>query len=202
MKKFIVRTSTILTASATILALSACKPANDQSSEDIELDISTGDTPDTPDVPAPPNGRDTNSGSASSSSSSASTAQADGKFSLKINGTEINVDLPKNILKDGAKSDDLYPGARITGVNVSSNNNNDNGTSSSSSLVNMTFTAPDAPDQVANYFVKKFKDEGGTASRQGTTVSGKTGDNQDYILKLTPNGRGSNASLSVTGTKG
>lgn len=200
MKKFTVRTSIILTASAAILALSACKPSDNQSGEDdVEMDIKI----DTPDTPTPPNTPDSSSNSASSSSNSSTvTTNGNSKFALKINGTEINVNLPKDVLNDGAKSDDLYPGAKITGINVSSNNDNDNGNRSSSSLVNMEFTAPDAPDKVANYFVKKFKDEGGTASRQGTTVSGKTEDGQDYILKLTPNGSGSNALLSVTGTKG
>lgn len=170
-----------------IIALSACTK-KDEVKEDVELEISLDDE----------KGSKT-SVNISTDGHVSKASQADGKFSLKADGIDINIDLPKALLDKSNSSDDLYPGSKILGVDINSTNNN--GSSSSKSVVNMKFFAPAEPKKVAQYFANKFKDEGGSASLNGTSVSGKTQDGQDYKITLNPDGKGSKGVLKIIGDK-
>ena len=183
-----ISTIAFVSASALALSLSSCTNAKNEDGNDIEkdveleIDLSGGD----------------DSSSGSSSSSSTSSSAGNGKLSLKSDGINIDIDIPKAALEKGRNSDDLYPGSKITGVNVTSNSAD----LKNSGVVNIKFTAPDSPEKVAEWFAKKFEDEGGSASRDGTNVSGQTGDEQDYDLSVNANGNGSNGVLVIKGDKG
>lgn len=191
------------------LSLLACASEDDtvdKIEEDVELEISLGDgeNSSTSISTSTVNGKSTTSVSTStgeSSSASSSSSTSDGKFSLKADGVDIKIDLPKSLIEKSQKSDDLYPGSKILGVDINSTSNNDNGSSESKAVVNVKFFAPDEPRKVAQYFANKFKDEGGSASLNGTNVSGKTKDGQDYKLTLDPDGNGSRGLLAITGNK-
>lgn len=169
----------IIALSASLLFITACSNTNQESEEEIEIKIDLDDG--------------TNESSASS--------VKDGKFSLKANGIDINIDIPQSIIEKSNRSDDLYPGSKILGVDINSSSNNNDGSSEAKAVVNLKFFAPDEPKKVAQYFADKFKDEGGSASLRGTSVSGKTKDGQDYKLTLNPDGNGSRGVLAITGDK-
>ncbi len=174
-----------------IISLSACTKENENTDtveEDVELEILLDD-----------DGGSKTSVNISTDGKASNTSIADGKFSLKADGVDINIDLPKALLEKSNRSDDLYPGSKILGVDI--NSSNDNSSSETKAVVNLKFFAPDEPKKVAQYFANKFKDEGGSASLNGTNVSGKTKDGQDYKLSLNPDGNGSKGVLAITGDK-
>ena len=166
----------IIALSASLLFITACSNTNQESEEEIEIKIDLDDG--------------TNESSASS--------VKDGKFSLKANGIDINIDIPQSIIEKSNRSDDLYPGSKIRAINVNAQGDDK---TSGKGQVEITFFAPDTPKKVAQYFANKFKDEGGSASLSGTNVSGKTKDGQDYKLSLKPDGNGSKGVLAITGDK-
>lgn len=208
MKYISYKIQTLTAVSAAILSLSACQKADQDSAEDenVELNISLGDGNSTS-VSTSTNADGTTSTSVNSSnsngtsSSSASSSSGDGKFSLKGNGFDINIDIPQSIIEKSGNSDDLYPGAVVTNVDISSNSSSNNGNSSSNGAVNLKFFAPDEPAKVAQYFADKFKKEGGSATLSGTNVAGKTKDGQDYKLTLDADGDGSKGLLAITGNR-
>lgn len=212
MNLFLSKSPTLLAACAVMLAFSACGEVGSSSADEtfkddnIEQNSSGGDssTSNSTSVSTTTNSDGTSSTSinssngnnSSSSSSSSSNTSDDGKFSLNVNGTDLSLVVPNAVINAAQNNNDLYPGAKITGVNVNANSNGNNG----SSVVDINFTAPDEPNTVAEYFVKKFKDEGGSATQSGSTVTGKTKEKQDYTLTISPNGNGSRGRLSVNGS--
>ncbi len=210
MKSISNKAHTGISISLMSLSLMGCASeddAADKTGEDVELEISLGDgeNSSTSVSTSTVNGKSTTSVSTSngnSSSASSSSSTSDGKFSLKADGVDINIDLPQSLLKKSQQSDDLYPGSKILGVDINSESKNNNGSSDSKAVVYLKFFAPDEPQKVAQYFADKFKDEGGSASLSGTSVSGKTKDGQDYKLTLDADGNGSRGLLKITGNKG
>ncbi len=203
-KNLTYKTPVIIAALATVLAISACNKVDEETEEElaIEIDLDDGTSVSTS-TSNSSNGSSTsissNNGNSSSSSSSSTSSSSDGKFSLKANGVDINIDIPKSIIEKSNRSDDLYPGSKIRGVNVNSQTQNNNGNSSGKGQVEIKFFAPDKPATVADWFVKKFEKEGGSAKRTGTNVSGKTDDGKDYNLTVTSDGEGSSAVLAFSG---
>ncbi len=203
----------IISVTAMSISLLACKAkdgAPDTIEEDVALEISLGDggNSSTSVSTSTVNGKSTtsistNTGHSNSLASSASTSSStgDGKFSLKASGVDINIDLPKSVLKKSQQSDDLYPGSKILGVDINSSSSNNYGSSKAMAVVNLKFFAPDKPKKVAQYFANKYKNDGGSATLSGTNVSGKTKDGQEYKLTLNPDGNGSNGLLVITGDK-
>lgn len=194
-----------ITVSAMSLSLLACN-AQEEKAQDVELDISIGEgeNSSTSVSTSTVNGKSTTSVSSStgnSSSASSSSSTSDGKFSLKADGVDINIDLPQSIIEKSQKSDDLYPGSKILGVDIESSSKSNNGASKGKAIVNLKFFAPDEPAKVAQYFADKFKKEGGSATLSGTNVAGKTKDGQDYKLTLDADGDGSKGLLAITGNR-
>lgn len=209
MKSISNKALTIISVTAMSISLMACAKkdeTSDKTEEDVALEISLGDgeSSSTSVSTSTVNGKSTTSistNTGNSSSASSSTSSSDGKFSLKADGIDINIDLPQSLLEKSQQSDDLYPGSKILGVDINSSSNNNDGSSEAKAVVNLKFFAPDEPKKVAQYFADKFKEEGGSASLSGTNVTGKTKDGQDYKLTLNPDGNGSKGLLAITGSK-
>jgi len=189
----------ILFTTSTALSLSACKKTENAASEyDEESNISIDIDEDGVAIEASGDFTDDNR-SASSSTSTSSSSSKNGKFSLNADGFNLDIDIPQSFIKKSKSNDGLYPGSEIRNVNVNTHSNNDNGKSYERAEVRLEFTAPDNSNKVANWFVKKFKEEGGTAKRNGNTVSGQTDEGKDYNLTLNPNGNRTNGVLHITG---
>lgn len=164
------------------MTLSACKPAEDDaarhSAAQQQDDAATSST--------------------SSSASSSSTANTHNgvSFSLNTDGFSMDLDLPldkldmENAMADG---EGLYPGSRVTGVNVDTNSEN----GKTRTIVSVGFTAPADKDTVAKWFVKNAPVKGGTAKPVGDKIIGRTGDGQDYVLTLSGNANSTNGQMKV-----
>lgn len=184
----------VIALSASLLFFTACSRTDQESEEEVEINIDLDDgTNESTDTL----GNSRNSDAVNIPESSASSVK-DGKFSLKANGIDINIDIPQSIIEKSNRSDDLYPGSKIRAINVNAQGDDK---TSGKGQVEITFFAPDEPKKVAQYFTNKFKDEGGSASLSGTSVSGKTKDGQDYKLTLNSDGNGSKGVLAITGDR-
>lgn len=123
--------------------------------------------------------------------------------SVSINGDGVNINakLPgiegANINSDfdieGVK---LYPGAKITSVNVNADSRKPEG---QQGQVEFGLTAPAAPDVVLNWYAKAFAAKGVTTTTKGGTLSGKTGDGEDFVIELSPDGKGAKGRVRING---
>lgn len=163
---------------ACALTLSGCKQVEDAGSED-----------------------DTASESSSTSSSSASvSSSSDGEdsvaFSINTDGFSVDVDVPiDDITTDNAngRAEGLYPGSKVTGINIESNNQN----GKSQSQVAIRFTAAASKETVADWFMVQMPEQGGTAARKGNIISGTTDDGEPYVLTLNEAGDSTKGVLKI-----
>ena len=187
------------------LALVACHKADPQndSAEDTEISLDfTGE-----------NGANASSSSSSAASSSAASASSgtgernastavatssngdSSSISINSDGLKMNVRVPSfDIDPVSGKSEGLYPGSKVTGLNVNSNSDNGAG----SSRVELRFTAPASPEKVADWFEKKFRKDGAQAALSGNTLTGTTEDGDPFILTLKPDGIKTRGVMNVT----
>lgn len=138
-------------------------------------------------------------GSAGSESSGASVdIQGDsesGEIAIKIpGGIEANFKIPENIVHDTKVDIDgvgLYPGATIRGVNANI------GDKPGRAVVTITFASAADAAVVADWYQQQFADNKVKATRAGETMTGKTGDGDDFTLALTPADAGSQGKLTI-----
>lgn len=166
-----------------VLALAACsdKPAGDSGGEVTEVTI---------------NAKDGEGGYVK--------IGADGKgssISIDGDGVNINADLP-GIDKidiggdfdiDGVK---LYPGAKITSVNISADGNKPEG---QQGVVDFGLTAPAAPAVVLGWYAEAFAAKGMTTTTTGRTLNGTTKDGDAFAIELMPDGAGSKGKVRISG---
>ncbi|MEP3226073.1 MAG: hypothetical protein ABJO01_08865 [Parasphingorhabdus sp.] len=105
----------------------------------------------------------------------------DSKFSLKTDGFSMDIDLPKMSFD----SDDfdlnnvsLYPGSKVTGLNVEDNDGN-------GGKVSLSFKAPTSFDTLVSWYEEKMSDQNFIFEKDGNILSGKTDDGDPFILELT-----------------
>jgi hypothetical protein len=91
-----------------------------------------------------------------------------------------------NIDIDGVK---LMPGSQVTGFSVFAR---DKG-----ATVNMSFTAPAAPDQVRSYYVDEFKKQGVEAGLAGDSVTGKSKDGSPFTIQVASADSGSRGTIVI-----
>lgn len=129
---------------------------------------------------------------------------ADGKgSSIRIDGdgVNINADLPgidglnvgSDFDIDGVK---LYPGAKITSVNINADGGKPEG---QQGMVDFGLTAPAAPDAVLQWYAKAFAAKGLTTTTKGGTLSGTTKDGDAFAISLTADGTGSKGKVRISG---
>lgn len=119
-------------------------------------------------------------------------ADASGKIAFDLPFAKGQVKLPSgwmhkgNFDIDGVK---LMPGSEVTGFSLDAH---DKG-----STVNMSFTAPAAPDAVRSYYVEQFKQKGIEAALAGDSVTGKAKDGSPFTIQVSPAGSGSKGTIRV-----
>jgi hypothetical protein len=132
------------------------------------------------------------------------TIRADDKgSSIRIDGdgVNINADLPgidgldvaSDFDIDGVK---LYPGAKITSINVNADGGKPEG---QQGVVDFALTAPAAPATVLAWYSKAFADKGIATTTKGSTLSGKTKDGDAFAIELAPDGTGSKGKVRISG---
>ena len=148
----------------------------------------------TPDISI--NAKDGEGGAVSISASGSSSS-----ISVDGDGVNVNADLPgidgldvkSNFDIDGVK---LYPGAKITSIDVNADSSKPEGQQGS---VAFGMTAPAAPDVVLAWYAKAFASKGITTTTKGTTLSGKTKDGEAFSFELAPDGKGSRGKVQIVG---
>ena len=129
---------------------------------------------------------------------------ADGKgssISIDGDGVNINADLPgidglavgSDFDIDGVK---LYPGAKITSVNVNADAGKPEG---QQGLVEFGLTAPAAPAAVLDWYAKAFAAKGIATTTKGAALTGKTKDGDAFAIELAPEGKGSIGKVRISG---
>ncbi len=130
------------------------------------------------------------------------TADGDGsKISITGDGVNINADLPgidglpmgSDFDIDGVK---LYPGAKITSVNIDGDSSKPEGKQGS---VRFGLTAPAAPSTVLDWYAKAFAAKGISAAVDGNRLNGETKDGDTFAIELAPDGAGSKGEVRITG---
>jgi hypothetical protein len=163
------------------LMLAACgdEPSNNKGDEAIDISI---------------NAKDEDGSSVSVSSSSSSSVSVDS------NGVSIKADISglDGIASSGDFDIDgvkLYPGAKITGVNVNADSSKPEG---QQGQVEFGMTAPAAPATVIDWYAKAFAAKGVTTAVKGSTLSGKSKDGDAFSIDLAADGTGSKGKIRIT----
>ncbi len=121
----------------------------------------------------------------------------DGKTNISINadGFKLDLDIPDlNIDARTDKSDKIYPGSKITGLNVNANRKNGKGDAE----VELRFTSPAGSEEVATWFADKMRKDGGTATISGNTVTGTSDEGKAFTLRLDGDGDTTKGTLNLT----
>lgn len=109
-------------------------------------------------------------------------------FNLPIASGQVKV--PSGFMHNGNVDIDgvkLMPGSSVTGFTVDAR---DHG-----ATVNLSFTAPAAPDQVRSYFVDQFRKQGAEAAISGDSVAGKSKDGSPFTIQVSTAGNGSQGKI-------
>jgi hypothetical protein len=122
------------------------------------------------------------------------TIQADenGQVAFNLPFAKGSLKLPENAIHTGQFDIDgvkMIPGGKMTGFHLDSANKVSN--------VDMTFTAPQAPDAVRSYFVDQFRKQGVAAALAGDAVTGKSKDGSPFTIKVAQAGGGSQGRIVI-----
>ena len=134
--------------------------------------------------------------------------KADGKsgeLSIDLpNGGGASIRLPADVagkISENTRFDldgvGLYPGSKV-GQIASASAQKDG---VKSSKIDVAFTAPAAPDVVADWYLTQFREKGHSATRSGNQITGSTNDGDSFTLDLTADGKGSKGNLKIVEEK-
>jgi hypothetical protein len=120
--------------------------------------------------------------------------QADGNghiaFNLPIAQGQVKVPTSmmhnSNFDIDGVK---LMPGSEVSGFSLDAHHEG--------ATVDMSFTAPAAPDQVRSYFLDQFRKQGVEAALAGNAVTGKSKDGSPFTIQVSPAPNGSQGKIMI-----
>jgi hypothetical protein len=108
-----------------------------------------------------------------------------GEVALNVPGFSRKVSLPRLHL-DGDDVDlngvHLYPGSKVTGMNIDANHND--------GTVHITFDSPADPAAVQSWFLGKLNHAGFTLHAEGNGLVGASESGKPFTLKLRPDGNG------------
>ena len=119
-------------------------------------------------------------------------ADQSGNIAFNLPFGEGKVKVPGNFMHnsnfdiDGVK---LMAGSEVTGFNLDSRNNVSN--------VDMSFTAPAAPDAVRSYFLDQFRKQGVEVALSGDAVTGKSKDGSPFTIQVSPAANGSQGKIVI-----
>lgn len=133
---------------------------------------------------------------ANDAEASAEGKSEEGKVSFKAPGVDIKVSIPEGVRGEtNSEGDIIYPGAKMSGIHIE-------GASSGRGGVELRFTTPDAPEQVAAWYrAPERKFTLSSQARQGAGYLFEGAEKEDgspFKLRLTPNGGGTEGVLSLT----
>lgn len=117
-------------------------------------------------------------------------ADASGRVAFDFPFAQGEIKLPAAMMEnsqfdiDGVK---LIPGGKITGFRVDS----DNGPAK----VDLTFSAPAAPQEVRANFLQQFREKGVNAAAAGETIAGTAEDGTAFVMRFAPQGSGTTGSI-------
>ena len=117
-----------------------------------------------------------------------------GRIAFNMPFGQGEVKLPAGMMKnsnfdiDGVK---MIPGGTITGFDMKAPGGD------AAPTVNMTFTAPIAPEEVRSYFVEQFRAKGVTASLSGDALTGQTNDGTGFVMRFAPQGTGTAGTIRL-----
>lgn len=121
-----------------------------------------------------------------------------GRIEVKLpGGMEAKVDLPEGLDKTAKFDIDgvgLYPGARVNAVAVNASQPGEKG---GKAIVDIGFWAPADAAVVADWYQQEFARKNIGVQRQGETLTGKTGDGDDFTLAMTPSNDGASGQLNI-----
>ena len=119
-------------------------------------------------------------------------ADQNGQVAFNFPFAKGSVKLPQDAIRTGNFDIDgvkMIPGGKMSGFHLDSANNVSN--------VNLTFTAPQTPDEVRSYFVDQFRKQGVEAALAGDAVAGKSKDGSPFTIRVGPAGSGSQGSIAI-----
>ena len=163
------------------LALSACGKNEDEAANGsrLSIDLSDDSKPDAEKIRIGGDGKDS-------------------KFSIRTDGFSMDVDLP-SITLDSDDFDmnniDLYPGSQISSFDIED-------AKGQGGRVQIGFKAPVGVDTLADWYETQMSAKDFAATRDGTTLSGKTDKGDPFTLALTKiSGEQSRGVLEFTESK-
>ncbi|MGN6059324.1 MAG: hypothetical protein ACTHOI_12170 [Sphingomicrobium sp.] len=120
------------------------------------------------------------------------SADGNGQVAFNLPFAKGDIKLPPSVMHDGEMDIDgvkMIPGASMTGFHLDSSNDVSN--------VNMSFTAPQSPDEVRSYFLDQFRKQGAQVALAGDSVTGKSKDGSPFTIKVGPAATGSQGSIVI-----
>ncbi len=158
------------------LSLAACSkaPTDEADSEDKSVSINIGG--DSDDASVSESGKDSAS------------------LSIDADGFKMDIEIPDIEIDTGNDADDtLYPGSKITGMNVDANSKNGNDNAD----VELRFISPASPDAVAEHMAERIRKEGGKASVSGNSITGTTDDGNPFTVTLEGSGNETKGVMNI-----
>ena len=119
-------------------------------------------------------------------------ADENGNISFNLPIAQGQVKVPASFMHEGNVDIDgvkLMPGSSVTGFNMDAHGHG--------ATVNMSFTAPAAPDEVRSYFVDQFKKQGVDAAISGDAVTGKSKDGSPFTIQVAAAWSGSQGKIAI-----
>jgi hypothetical protein len=120
-------------------------------------------------------------------------ADESGHVSFNLPMAQGQVKVPAGFMHNGDMDIDgvkLMPGSQITGFNMDASKGN-------GANIDMSFSAPAAPDAVRAYYVDAFKKQGVEAAVSGDTVTGKSEDGSPFTIHVSPAAHGSQGKIEI-----
>jgi hypothetical protein len=120
-------------------------------------------------------------------------ADANGRVAFNLPFAKGEIKLPAGVMSnadfdiDGVK---MMPGAKLTGFNLDAGKNQPG-------KVNLTFTAPASPQEVATYFTDQFKEQGVEAAMAAGALQGRTKDGATFLMRFAPQGSGTSGTIQL-----
>ena len=153
---------------AVSLSLAACKES--QKDEETEVSINLNNDED---------------GSSSGDSSS---------LSIDADGFKMDIEIPDIEIDTGMdKDNNLYPGSKITGMDIDANSKNGD----DNARVELRFTSPASPAKVSEWMAKKITEEGGKAVVNGNKIDGTTDDGNVFTVTLDGSGGSTKGVMNI-----
>ena len=120
------------------------------------------------------------------------SADDNGQVAFNLPFAKGDIKLPPSVMHNGSFDIDgvkMPAGASMTGFHLDSSNGVSN--------VNMSFTAPQSPNDVRSYFLDQFKKQRVAVALAGDAVTGKSKEGSPFTIHVGPAANGSQGSIVI-----